>query len=368
MQVNSGLSVFSGNNSYTGTTTISGGTLVAGSATGFSTPTVTLGDANTNLNGSSPMLAVSGAYTIANPITIANQTTTGAYALAGLTANSSTLSGAITANQSFNVAQASGGTISLTGKITGGLSSTTITGVGPGMVVLQPAGASSFAGGLAVNGGSLYLNSAFSTAPAVSVGNGGTFGGTSTVAAVTVASGGAVQAGYNGSGSLSALGLAFQGTGTVNVGTLTNYASTPAISVGATGLSDNGAGSITINVANAAGVGNGSYELIGYSGAIGGTGSGAFQLGTVSGLNTREIALLTYPAGFVDLTIAANYLKWTGAVSSVWDTSTQNWKLNSSGAATAYINSPGDTVAFDDTPPAATRPSTSARATSTPAA
>ena len=59
---------------------------------------------------------------------------------------------------------------------------------------------------------------------------------------------------------------------------------------------------------------------------------------------------LSYPAGQVDLTLTGtDYLHWTGSVSTAWDTSTANWKLNSSGGTTTYIDSPGpDTVVFDD--------------------
>ena len=54
-------------------------------------------------------------------------------------------------------------------------------------------------------------------------------------------------------------------------------------------------------------------------------------------------------AGLIDLTVTGtDFLIWTGATTNTWDTTNQNWKLNSNGQATTYIDNPGDSVVFDD--------------------
>ena len=71
-----------------------------------------------------------------------------------------------------------------------------------------------------------------------------------------------------------------------------------------------------------------------------------FSLGT---LPNRTFGTLSFPAGLIDLTIGGtDYLHWSGSQSTAWDTSSANWTLNSTGGTTAYIDSPGDTVVFDD--------------------
>ncbi len=239
--------------------------------------------------------------------------------------------------------------------INGGSANATIEKIGQGTVTLNPASGSTFVGSatnaITVTGGTLNLAGTFATAPAVSVASGATFGGATTVGAVTVANNGGLLAGTGGSGQTVASALTFSGLGTVNIGSITNYASATALNIsGADGLVLNGSsGSVTINIASIPGGTTGIFKLISYSGAIGGADFGGFHLAP---LPSRAVGSLVNNAGEVDLNITGtDFLKWTGAgtLANGWDTSTSNWVLNSSGSSTTYIDNPGDTVVFDDT-------------------
>ena len=112
LKTGSGLTTISNSNGYTGGTTVSNGTLLLNNAAAAAAGTITLGDANTTANNSSPTLAVSANLSIANAITVANQATAGTYTISGAAAASSTFANTITTNsQNFTIAQASGGTL-----------------------------------------------------------------------------------------------------------------------------------------------------------------------------------------------------------------------------------------------------------------
>jgi len=178
-----GTMLLSGLNFYTGGTTISAGTLEAGTgddqtvplapttplanaAGAFGNPgsTITLGDANTTLNNSSPALLVAGAYTVDHPITVANQATTGTYTLGGITDNTATFLQAITLNQPLTISQVAntgGNALTISGGITAGSGSQTLTIAGPGNVSVTTTPLANGGGTLGVNvaaGGTLLLS------------------------------------------------------------------------------------------------------------------------------------------------------------------------------------------------------------------
>ena len=143
---------------------------------------LTLGDTATTANNSSPALMIGGAYTIAHPITIANQATTGTYTLGGNADSTPALSGLITINQPLTVSQAAttgSDALYLTGGITAGAAShETVTFTGPGEINVNTTAISD-------NGGN---------AMAVSVTGGTTtLAGTNSYTGATTISGGTLQ-------------------------------------------------------------------------------------------------------------------------------------------------------------------------------
>lgn len=174
LKTGEGALLLSATNSYNGTTTVSAGALVAGAnslsgaagAFGNSSSAIVLGDASTTTNNSSARLLTGGAFTVGRAITIADQATSGGYAIGGTADATSTFSGLITANQSFSVTQAAttgGNALNVTGGITGnGAAAKTVTFSGPGKIVVSTAGISNGAGGgtvaVRVNGGVTQFN------------------------------------------------------------------------------------------------------------------------------------------------------------------------------------------------------------------
>ena len=131
---------------YTGTTIISAGSLIAAMDSlsgapgvfGNSTTQVTLGDAATTANNSSPGVFTGGAVTIGRAIFVANQATSGIYTIGGATDNFSTISGAISLSQPATISQVAT-TLTNSLNITGGISAgsvgiKTATFSGPGAV------------------------------------------------------------------------------------------------------------------------------------------------------------------------------------------------------------------------------------------
>jgi autotransporter-associated beta strand protein len=241
-------------------------------------------------------------------------------------------SGALVFNTS--TAQTLGGVISGPGNL---------VQFGPGILTLSAV--DTYYGTTTVSSGVLLLDSGTLNASPVSVANGATFGGAGSAGTVSVALGGTIQGGsLIGTGSLALGSLNYSGTGGLFFAGVGNYAAAPAVSLGSGGLSTSGA--VVVTVGNLIGTPTGTYQLVGYSGTIGG-GTAAIQLAT---LPNRATGSLSFPPGQIDLTITGttDFLHWTGAVSTAWDTSTPNWILNSNGGTTAYLDSPGDAVVFDD--------------------
>ena len=237
-----------------------------------------------------------------------------------------------------------------------GLTSTggSLDKLGGGTLALN--GANSYTGATAVNAGKLYINNT-DTSSSINVAAGTTLGGSgATTATVNVADGGAIEAGYSGSGSLAVGGLKFLNSGTINIANFANYSTSAAVTVGSAGLTTSGALTLALN--GPAPFGSGVAELLQYSGALHGTGSSAFALNTsgVSGLGARALLSLSFSnAGFVKLKYSLDHPVWSGAGDGAWITSPSttaagvtNWVLASSpSTATNFIL--GDAPVFDDT-------------------
>ena len=112
---------------------------------------VTLGDANTAANGSSPTLAISGAYSYYGRLIVANQPTAGTYTVAGLAPVSCAFNDFWNLNQSLTVSQVPGGTFNMNNNISGSSgNSVTLTAAGGGTINL-PGAISNGSGTLGVN-------------------------------------------------------------------------------------------------------------------------------------------------------------------------------------------------------------------------
>ncbi|BCU78054.1 autotransporter-associated beta strand repeat-containing protein [Luteolibacter sp. LG18] len=228
--------------------------------------------------------------------------------------------------------------------LTGGSTSAKIEKTGAGTVVLNPAASSTFVGGasdaLTVTGGKLYVNAPFTTAPAATVASGGLLGGSSTVATVSVAAGGAVEGGQAGTGVLTADNLVFSGTGTV---VCNPSATTAPVAVTNTLATGGGVGSVVVSPSTIPAV-DGAYHLV--------------QFGTFGGLATDfrfssppRAMTIQQNGNFIDLVVSnagAGYPVWTGTGSGEWSYASglSNWKLSTTSAATDFLLF--DNVLFDD--------------------
>ncbi len=109
-------------------------------------------------------------------------------------------------------------------------------------------------------------------------------------------------------------------------------------------------GTTTLNITTFGGpLGIGVHKLIDYSGTIQGAGLSGF----VATLPGRTVGTIIDTGAAVALNVTSNDTTvWTSAVNGIWDAqNTENWKLQSSGATTPYLE--GDDVRFDDSAPVA---------------
>jgi fibronectin-binding autotransporter adhesin len=229
--------------------------------------------------------------------------------------------------------------------INGGSAAAKIEKVGPGTVVLAPAAGSTFigdaTGALTATSGSLYLNSAFTTTPAVSVSATGLFGGKATVGPVAVAAGGAVEGGQGGAGVLTMSNLTFAGAGAIS-GPLS--LTTASLNVTGALTASGGANSITVGFTGALPTTNGTYHLLQY-GTFGGNAS-TFKFATP----VRSLSIQNN-SGFIDVLVDSSLFPiFTGTAGGEWSTNvlpTKNWKLASNGTPTDFLGL--DNVLFDTT-------------------
>ncbi len=161
-------------------------------------------------------------------------------------------------------------------------------------------GASTFAGPLNVNGGTLSVSGNITSASAVTVNSGGTLAGTGTVGATAVASGGTLQAGSGTAGSslnvTGTLGMNAGSTYAVNINAATaSFANVSGIAT---------LGGATINVIFAPGstFTNKRYTIL-YAGSI----SGTFGAAINTNLSSNVVDTISYDATHAYLNMTLNY-------------------------------------------------------------
>ena len=236
--------------------------------------------------------------------------------LGGGTGNTGAINGAPTLvpNTSGPLTKTGSGTLTLGGANT----YTGNTTVSAGTLIIGPTGSLASTNPVTIiNGAKLIQGSATPIQGLVTVTN-GTLDGTGQLTSATVASSATnvVTNGGNGIQSVASpltlsSSLTFQGAAKLVPVTAPLAANTPAIS--AASLTASGpAGSISVSpVSTIGGFPNGTYQLVSYTGSIGGTGFPAFTL-NLSGLGVRQSAALTNPAGLIDLVVSGNSAVWTG--------------------------------------------------------
>ena len=240
--------------------------------------------------------------------------------------------------------------------ITGGSTNAKIEKTGLGTVILTPVTGSSFTGGssgaLTVTGGKLYLNAAFTTAPAVSVAAGALFGGTATAGNVTLANTATLEGGMSGSGTLTAanltIGSLVTDTATLK-GTLSTTVGYKPLAV--TNLALNGGdNTVTLDAAGAGLVTGTYYDLLVSTNVITAPNATSGLAVNVFKSNSRAYAPNVDATGtkvqlYYDATASVS---WTGAASSAWNPTATNWKLSGNNAATEFMAN--DVVFFHDSP------------------
>ena len=330
VKAGAGTMLLSGLNFYSGGTIVSAGTLVAGTADDQNLPSggssfyggatdvagalglpgtpVILGDANTAANNSSPSLMIGGAFTVNHPIVVTNLAMTGTYTIGGNTDNNATFSGAIVLNQPLTVSQVAntgGNALTLSGSITSGGGSQTLTAAGPGNVAVTSAIANgsgqlavkvnggnltltagnTYTGNTIINAGTLALSGSGSIAsPNIIVGNGAKFD-VSGISGFILSS----QTLSSSASTATLAGNISTASGTVS---LTYASGTPAFTITNGILTLNAATTFKINNTGAA-LAAGSYLLIATN--LNGSGSitGTLPTVTVNGNGVAGVATTT---------------------------------------------------------------------------
>ncbi|GAA5123517.1 hypothetical protein GCM10023212_21950 [Luteolibacter yonseiensis] len=225
-------------------------------------------------------------------------------------------------NSRPNVSLASGGLSFNTNGFTvgvknelGGTGGLTKTGAGK----LSLSGPQTFTGTTTVSQGTLDLDTS-----------------SSLIGPCVVSAGGVLSISGSSTNSAVVPDLAFSDGSSLSI---SNLGSGSAINVG-TSLTTSG--NVTVNVSGAleAGV---DYPLISHPGVVGGSGAGAFKIGS---LGRGVVANISNSNGLLSLHVSTvDPLVWKGNVSSAWDiNTTSNWTL--SGAVSKYLQS--DNLLFND--------------------
>ncbi len=191
-------------------------------------------------------------------------------------------------------------------------------------------------------------------AGSVSVAANATFGGAGVASNITVQSGGALQGGYNGSGTLTAADVTL-GSIAADITTLKGTVSTNSDykPIAVTSLAINGGDGKVILEASGMGLTSGTYyDLLVSASAI--TAPNASSVLAALKSNSRAYTPNVDGTGtkiqlYYD---AAASVYWTGATGTAWNTADTNWKLNGNNADTQFM--PGDIVFFNDSPASTT--------------
>ena len=214
--------------------------------------------------------------------------------------------------------------ITLSGVLSDDGGTGTLTKTGAGNLTLSGAGDNTFTGATTVSAGTLDL---------------GKVNAVSSSSSLTIANGAGLAL---SSSSSTVPNLTVEGTGTLSFNVADGHILTVADTDGVT--NSGAAGSVTINITGAAPA-NGTYTLIGYSGALQGSGFSAYALGTAP---AGKSYALSDTGSAVQLVVSSAFA-WTGAQSSEWSTAiiagSKNWNLD--GSPADYAD--GLAVFFDDT-------------------
>ena len=180
----------------------------------------------------------------------------------------------------------------------------TLTKTGSGTLTLSGASDNTFTGATLVNAGTLDL---------------GKVNAVSSSSSLTIASGARLALSTSSS---TVPNITCAGTATLSFNVADGHSLTVS---GTDGVTNSGAaGSVTINITGSVPA-NGTYTLIGYSGALQGSGFSAYTLGSTP---AGKSCTLNDSGSAVQLVVSSAY-SWTGAQSSEWSTATiagsKNW-------------------------------------------
>jgi autotransporter-associated beta strand protein len=314
-----GTLILGGNNTYTGGTFINSGTVQAG--------------ANNVLAPTSAITVSSGAVLDVG----AYEQVVGSMAGDGVIVNRTAL-----------ITGSNGVSAVFRGTITGNGS---LTKIGSGIQELTAA--NNFTGGTVINGGTVLVNNTTGSAlgtGAVTVNSGGTLGGTGTVAGVvTVNSGGRLAAGNSvgtqsyGGWNLkpnSHLDVEFKSDASANDRYIVNNVN--GLSIGS-GVKVNLYKENTIPPTPFTDLG--LYQLVNYSGAIGGTGLAGLSVNNPAINRSYSFGILSGTTNWITLTIGGRGVGWVGAGADAdWNT-LGNWQTN----GVPYSIQALDQLVFDGT-------------------